>query len=404
MTPKFQYVAKNKAGDRIEGKIEADNSETVVKQLKERGYFVTSLKKKKEKNDVMEFFKLNKRVTISDLAIFSQQFSVMINAGVSLVESLEIMSRQIDHPRLREVVIKIQEDVETGASLAEAMSEFPDVFPNLYVQLIKAGEAGGVLDKVLIKLKNHYERQNELNKKIRSSMYYPAAILLVAVSVIIFLVTNVVPTFVDMFSGFGAELPLPTRMLMGFSSFMQNYWWAIIIFFVALFYIGVRYYRTAPGKKAIDRLILKIPAFGKMFKKVYISRLTSTLAILMDSGVDLLSSLSIVESVVNNKVYANSLVEARARVREGENLSKTLDDKEELYPKMIVQMISVGEESGSIDEMLHKISDFYDKDVESTIEGTVSLIEPALIVMMAVVIGFVAISIVLPMFDMFSYI
>ena len=404
MTPKFQYVAKNKAGDKIEGKIEAESSEKVVNQLKERGYFVTSLNKKKDKTDVMEFFKFNKRVSISDLAIFSQQFSVMINAGVSLVESLEIMTRQIDHPRLKEVVENIQEDVETGSSLAEAMGEYPDVFPSLYVQLIKAGEAGGVLDKVLIKLKNHYERQDELTKQIKSSLYYPAAILLVAVAVVIFLITNVVPTFVSMFSGFGAELPLPTRMLMGFSSFMQNYWWAVLLVLIALFYLGVRYYRTANGKKTIDGLILKIPAFGNMFKKIYISRLTSTLAILMDSGVDLLSSLAIVEDVVNNKVYANSLVEARARVREGENLSKTLNKKDDLYPKMIVQMISVGEESGSIDEMLHKISDFYDKDVESTIEGTVSLIEPALIVMMAVVIGFIAISIVLPMFDMFSYI
>ncbi len=404
MAPEFQYVAKNKSGDKIEGKIEADNSSKVVKELKDRGYFVTSLKKKRDKKDVMDFFKFNKRVTIADLAIFSQQFSVMINAGVSLVESLEIMSKQIDHPNLKKVIETVQEDVETGSSLAEAMNEHPEVFPRLYRQLIKAGEAGGVLDKVLVKLANHYERQDELMGKIKSSLYYPAAIMLVAVVVVIFLVINVVPTFVSMFSSFDAQLPLPTRMLLGFSTIMQNYWWFILLALIALFYIFYRYYKTTSGKNFFDRLLLKIPTLGKMFKKIYISRFASTLAILMDSGVDLLSSLAIVEDVVNNKVYANALVDARARVREGENLSKTLADYDKLFDSMIIQMIRVGEESGSIGEMLFKISNFYDRDVENSIEGTVSLIEPALIVVMAVVVGFVAISIVLPMFDMFSYI
>ena len=365
---------------------------------------MTSLKKKKEKIDVMDFFNFTKRVTISDLAVFSQQFSVMINAGVSLVESLEIMSKQLDHPRLKEVIIQIQEDVETGSSLAEAMGEHPDVFPRLYRQLIKAGETGGVLDKVLNKLAAHYERQDELTNKIKSSLYYPAAIMLVAIAVVIFLVIQVVPTFVSMFADFGAELPLPTRLLLGFSSIMQNFWWLLLLLIIAGIYSLYRYYKTTSGKNLIDSLFIRLPAIGKMMKKIYISRFSSTLAILMDSGVDLLSSLAIVEDVVNNKVYANALVEARARVREGENLSKILDDKDKLFPDMIIQMIRVGEESGSIGEMLYKISDFYDREVETSIDGTVSLIEPALIVMMAVVIGFVAISIVLPMFDMFSYI
>lgn len=404
MAPEFKYIAKNKSGDKIEGTLEADDSSQVVKKLKEKGYYVTSLNKKKNRKDVMEFFNFNKRVTISDLAVFSQQFSVMINAGVSLVESLEIMSEQLAHPHLKNVIEQIQSDVETGSSLAEAMNKHPDVFPTLYRQLIKAGETGGVLDKVLVKLANHYERQDELMGKIKSSLYYPAAIMLVAVAVVIFLVVNVVPTFVSMFSSFDAQLPLPTRLLLGFSSIMQNFWWLILLSLIIIIYGLYRYYKTNSGKILLDRLLLKIPALGKMFKKIYISRFASTLAILMDSGVDLLSSLAIVEDVVNNKVYADALVKARTRVREGENLSKILGEYDNLFSSMIIQMIRVGEESGSIGEMLFKISDFYDREVESSIDGTVSLIEPVLIVMLAFVIGFIAISIVLPMFDMFSYI
>lgn len=404
MAPEFEYVAKNKSGDKIEGSLEADSSSTVVKKLKDRGYFVTSLEKQKEKIDIMDYFNFNKRVTISDLAVFSQQFSVMINAGVSLVEALEIMQKQLDHPRLKEVIRMVQEDVETGASLAEAMGEYPDVFPRLYRQLIKAGETGGVLDKVLQKLTDHYERQDELMSMIKSSLYYPAAIMLVAAAVVIFLVVKIVPTFVSMFSGFGSKLPLPTRLLLGFSNTVQNFWWLILAVLVLGGYLGYRYYKTSSGRKMIDSFLLKLPIFGKMLKKIYVSRFASTLAILMDSGVDLLSSLTIVEDVVGNSVYADALVDTRARVREGENLSQVLDDKDDIFPDMIVQMISVGEESGSLGEMLYKISDFYDREVETAIDGSVSLIEPVLIVVMAVVIGFVAISIVTPMFDMFNQI
>ena len=402
MTPEFEYTAKNKSGDTIEGTIEADDSSRVVKQLKDRGYFVTSLEEKKKSKDISKYFSFKKRVSISDLAVFSQQFAVMINAGVSLVEALEIMNKQLEHPRLKEVIEQVQEDVETGSSLAEAMGEHPDVFPRLYRQLIKAGEAGGVLDKVLNKLTDHYERQDELMNMVKSSLYYPMAIMLVAVAVVIFLVVKIVPTFVNMFGNMGAELPLPTRLLLGFSGVVQNFWWLISLILIIGGYLGYRYYNTTGGKNKIDGLLLKIPVLGDMFKKIYISRFSSTLAILMDSGVDLLSSLAIVEDVLGNSVYSNAIVDVRVRVREGENLSQVLEEKENIFPDMITQMIRVGEESGSLGEMLYKISDFYDREVRTAIDGTVSLIEPVLIVVLAVVIGFVAISIVTPMFDMFN--
>ncbi|MFW5980036.1 MAG: type II secretion system F family protein, partial [Halanaerobiales bacterium] len=401
MAVEFKYKARKHDGQKLTGTIEAENSEQVVKQLKNRGYYITSLEKKKKNLDLSQYFKFNKRVKISDLAVFSQQFAVMINAGVSLVESLEIMQKQIDHPRLAEVVKSVQEDVETGSSLAEALGNYPDVFPRLYRQLIRAGETGGVLDEVLNRLAEHYERQDELINKVKSALYYPLVVLLVAMAVVIFLVVNVVPTFVSMFSGLGAQLPLPTRMLLGTSTFIQNYWWLILSFILLLAYALYRFYKTSRGKYKLDSLLLKIPVIGNMFKKIYLARFSSTLAILLDSGVDLLSSLAIVEDVVGNSVYANNIVNSRIRVREGENLSETLEDKK-TFPEMMVQMINVGEESGSLGEMLNKISEFYDREVRSAVDGTVSLIEPVLIVFLAVVIGFVAISIVTPMFDMFE--
>jgi type IV pilus assembly protein PilC len=327
----------------------------------------------------------------------------MINAGVSLVESLEIMRNQLEHPRLKEVISSIQEDVETGSSLSEAMGEHPDVFPRLYRQLIKAGETGGVLDRVLNQLTDHYKRQDELMNTIKSSLYYPLAILVVAVAVVIFLVIKIVPTFVNMFADLGAELPFPTRMLLSISTFLQNYWLGLILAIIITGYLLYRTAQTSAGKYKLDKFSLNIPVIGDMLGKIYISRFCSVLAILLDSGVDLLSSLVIVENVVGNSVYEEAIVESRTNVREGSNLSETLAEKD-IFPDMIVQMINVGEESGSIGDMLYNISDFYEREVQSAIDGAVSLIEPVLIVGLAVVVGFVAISIVTPMFDMFQQI
>ena len=403
MAPEFKYEAKNKKGDKTEGVTEAEDSSQVVRKLKNQGYYITSLKEKKSSKDLSEIFNLQKKVKLSDLTMFTQQFSVMIDAGVSLVESLQIMRKQLEHPRLKEVITTIQEDVETGSSLSEAMDEHSDVFPRLYRQLIKAGETGGVLDTVLNQLTEHYRRQDELMNTIKSSLYYPLTILVVAVAVVMFLVVKVVPTFVSMFADLGAQLPLPTRMLLATSSFLNNFWWAILLIFLIGGYLFYRASQTSAGKYKLDQLLLNIPVIGSAARQIYIARFSSTLAILLDSGVDLLSSLAIVENVVGNSVYAEAIVEARINVREGSSLSETLADKD-IFPDMIVQMINVGEESGSIGDMLYNISDFYQRKVQSAIDGVVSLIEPILIVGLAVVIGFVAISIVTPMFDMFQQI
>lgn len=405
MATVFEYQARTKKGEKVTGTLEADSSNQAARQLREKGLYVTSISEKKssrELGDISKYLKLTRRVKTKDLAFFSQQFAAMIDAGISLVEALNILEDQTEHPRLKEVLGAIEEDVTTGTGLSESMMKYSDVFPNLYCQMVRAGESGGVLDQVLNQLANHYEKQEEINGKIRSALYYPVTILIVAIVVVIFLITNVVPTFVGIFASTGGTLPLPTRILLQISEFMQNYWWALLSAF-ALILFGLSSYKKKPtGAYQFDRLILKIPLIGGMMKKVYLSRFTSTLAILLSSGVDLLSALTIVEDVINNRIYAEVLVEARTQVREGVVFSKPLSESG-LFPSMVVQMIRVGEEAGALEKMLYKITEFYDREVEASVESTISMIEPVMIVFLAIIVGFIVISIVLPMFDMFQY-
>lgn len=401
MATEFVYEVKNKSGEKLKGSIEAENKSVIARQLRDKGYYIIKISEKRSSIDVGEFLKMHKSVKLKDLSIFSQQFAAMINAGISLVDSLNILRDQTNHKYFQNVLSEVRDDVETGISLADAVSKHPKVFPELYIQLIKAGESGGVLDSILDKLAVHYDRQDELNSMVKSALYYPLVILLVGIAVVIFLVTRVVPQFVGMFQDFGTELPLPTRMLLGVSAFMQSYWWVVILFAIlALFAVG-RYRKTPSGRAKTDSLILKTPIIGDMMQKVYISRFSSTLAILIDSGVDLLTALTIVEDVVGNKVYSNILTDARIRVREGSALSDPLEESGEFSP-MLVHMLRVGEETGAIGDMLNKVSRFYDRQTEAAVEGAISLIEPLMIVLLAVMVGFVAISIVTPMFDMFQ--
>ncbi|MFP4017335.1 MAG: type II secretion system F family protein, partial [Halanaerobiales bacterium] len=353
MSPLYDYQAVNSNGEKISGSIEVDNSTLVARQLKENGYFVTSVKEAKKKKDLGDLFKSKKKVKTKDLTVFSQQFAAMIDAGISLVECMNIMYEEAEHPRMKEVIRGIQEDIETGTGLSESMMKYPDVFPKLYCQLVKAGEAGGVLDTVLNQLAVHYERQDEINGKVKSALYYPVTILVVAVVVVTFLIAVVVPNFVSMFADFGGQLPLPTRMLLAMSEFIQSYWWVVLAVLAGGALFISKYKKTPSGKLFFDKLLLKFPAIGNMMQKVLVARFASTLAILLASGVDLLSSIAIVDEVMDNKVYSRILVDARGRIREGINLSVPLGETE-LFPSMVVQMIKIGEESGSIELMLRK--------------------------------------------------
>src|SRR5690554_2274738 len=403
MAPVFEYQARSKSGKKVNGTISADEPSLVASQLKEQGYYVTSVDQKAEKKDVAEYFSFLNRVTISDLAVFSQQFSVLINAGISLVDAIELLNDQTNNKKLKEVLREVQEEVETGSSLSEAFKNHSDVFPPLYYQLIKAGEAGGRLDTVLANLAERYERQEELKNKVKSAMYYPVVVLIIAVLAVIGMLMFIVPQFVGMFADMGAELPLPTRILLMLSNFLQNYWWFLGGILAVIIFALLQYNKTAIGKLFFDSLKLKIPSMGILFKKIAISRFSGTLSMLLNSGVDLLAGLGIVEEVVGNDVYTQFITESRIKVRDGESLSASIE-KDDLFPNMVVHMVRIGEETGQIDQLLQKVTDFYDREVESAVEGSISMIEPLMIVMLAIVVGSAVIAIVLPMFDMFQHI
>ncbi|MDI3546759.1 MAG: type pilus assembly protein PilC [Halanaerobiales bacterium] len=404
MAPVFNYEAKDKHGKKIAGSITADEASKVASQLRKQGYYITSIEKGTEsKRDIKDIIKFNNRVKTSDLAVFSQQFSVLINAGISLVDSLEIMQEQTENAKLKEVLARVQEDIEAGSSLSEAMLRYPKVFPEFYCQMIRAGEAGGMLDHVLVNLAGHYQRQNEIGQKVKSALYYPVIVLVVAIVIIVFLIISVLPNFVNIYAGFGAELPLLTRIFLEFGGFMQKYWWLVFGIIIAIILTLKRYSKTPSGKYKYDRIMLKLPVIGKIMQKIVISRFASTLSILLDSGVNLLESLAVVEEVVGNQVIAKVLIRARGRLREGTNISDPLAESGE-FPKMVVQMLKVGEESGAIDEMLKKVAEFYDREVETAVEGIVSLIEPVLIIFLALIVGFIALAIILPVLNMYSII
>ncbi|MFW6034923.1 MAG: type II secretion system F family protein [Halothermotrichaceae bacterium] len=401
MAPLYDYEARSRGGDVISGSLEADEPKEIVKQLKKKGYYVTDIKEKYERKDVNELLNIKKSVKTRDLVVFSQQFSAMIDAGIPLIDALNIIREQTDHQTLKETLGMVVEDVETGTDLSEAFMQHPKVFPPLYCQMIRAGESGGVLDQVLLEITEHYERQDEINSKVKSALYYPITIMIVAVIVVLVLLVKVVPTFVDMFSSLGGELPLPTRILLGTSNFLQNYWYILIAVIALGGLLFYNYKKTPTGEYNIDKIMLKFPIIGKMMKKVYISRIASTLSTLLDSGVDLLASLTIVEDVVGNEVFARILTDARSEIREGVPFSRPLADHE-LFPSMVIQMIRVGEETGSMEEMLDKLSNFYEQEVERSIDSSISLIEPIMIAGMAVVVGFIVISVILPMFEIYS--
>jgi type IV pilus assembly protein PilC len=402
VAPIYEYEAVNRSGEKVAGRIEVERESMVAKQLKNNGYFVASIKEVKEgSTDIGEYFAKRKKVTTQALTIFSHQFAAMIDAGISLVEALSILYEETEHLKLKEIIRNIQEDIETGSSLFEALQKHPETFPPLFCQLVRAGEAGGVLDRVLNQLAAHYERQGEINNRIKSAIRYPAIVVSVAVLVVIFLLVVVVPTFVNMFAELGGDLPGPTKILIGTSEFLKGYWWVLLLVIIAL--LGfLKIFRSTPeGEYKIDNMLLRIPVIGNMIKKIAISRFSSTLAILLGSGVDLLSSLEIVEEVVGNRVYSSVLVDTRGQIREGVNLSRPLGDSP-YFPSMVTQMVKIGEESGNLELMLNKITTFYNREVENAIDASIGLIEPAMIVFLSVVVGFIVLSIVMPMFTMMS--
>jgi type IV pilus assembly protein PilC len=398
--PIFKWEGKAGKGAIKKGEMEAPNEAAIRIHLRQQNITPTKIVSKgKEFKINLPFFK--KKVNQRSIAIFTRQLATMIDAGLPLVQSLEILSQQQESKAFKNIIRVIREDVEGGSTFAGALKKHPATFNDLYTNLVVAGEEGGILDNILLRLANYIEKSEALKKKVKSALIYPATIVGVAVIVVGILMIFVIPVFETMFKSSGQNLPLPTLIVVTLSKMIKKYVVIFIPAMVLLFFILRKYYQTQNGRTVLDRLLLKLPVFGSLFKKIAVARFSRTLGTLVSSGVPILDGLTIVSRTSGNRVIETAILNARASIREGETIAEPLS-RSNIFPPMVIQMISVGESTGALDSMLSKIADFYEEEVDIAVVNLTSLLEPFLMVFLGVVIGGVVISMYLPIFNMAS--
>ncbi len=392
----FIWTGKTRQGVLQKGEMVAKGKEEVIAHLRKQSILVTSIQPKATDIKIPGF---KQKVKDKDIVVFTRQFATMIDAGLPLVQCLEILAIQTENKSLAKVIGEVRIDVESGSTYADALKKHPHVFSDLYTNMVAAGEAGGVLDTVLNRLAMYIEKTMKLKQKVKSAMIYPSTIVAVAILVITVLMVWVIPIFAKMFTDFGGTLPLPTQMVIGASNLMRNNILLMVIGIGAFIFLLRWYYKTESGRRIIDALILRFPVFGILIRKVAVARFTRTLGTLISSGVPILDGLLIVSKTAGNKVVEQALVNTRQSISEGKTIAEPLE-KSRVFPPMVVQMIAVGETTGALDAMLSKIADFYDDEVDNAVAGLTSMLEPMLMVFLGVVIGFVVIAMYLPIFKM----
>ncbi|HEX9757643.1 MAG TPA: type II secretion system F family protein [Nitrospiria bacterium] len=397
----FTWTGRNKQGSLQKGQMVAKTREEVISLLRKQNILVTSIQQQKAGLLAMEIPGLGGGVGDKDIVVFTRQFATMIDAGLPLVQCLEILGAQTENKLLAKAIQDVREDVESGSTYADALKKHSKIFDDLYVSMVSAGEAGGILDTILNRLAKHIEKVMKLKSQIKAAMFYPATIVGVAVVVISVLMVWVIPTFAKMFVDFGGVLPTPTRIVMFTSEFMQSNFLLIIGGVIASVFGLKFFYGNKKGRRFCDKIILASPVFGPIVRKAAVAKFTRTLGTLISSGVPILDGLGIVAKTSGNKVIEEALLVARQSISEGKTVSEPLE-KTKVFPPMVVQMISVGEATGALDAMLGKIADFYDDEVDTAVAGLTSLLEPMLMVFLGVVIGFIVISMYLPIFKMAS--
>jgi len=393
--PSYKYTAKNKEGKTVTGTLSAQNKEKVLEILRKGELVIISVEEVKKATRLG--FGIKKKVKLDDLAIFSRQLATMIESGIPVVGSLDALSQQIENPTLQEVVGRIRDDVEAGAGLSQALAKHPRIFNTLYVNMAKAGESSGMLDEILTRLATYLEKINSLQRKIKSSLVYPAVVVFIAISITIFLLVKVVPTFKGIFDILGGTLPLPTRILLAVSDFVRRYFLFGIAGLILFVFILLRYIKTERGRYIFDALLLKLPILGRLFRKFSIAKFSRTLSTLVRSGVSILISLDIVGKTCGNKVLERAVEQAAKAIRDGKSIAEPLEQSKVL-PPMAVRMISVGEQTGELEKMLTKIADFYDEQVDAAVGSLISIIEPVIILFLGVVVGGIVLSIFMPIF------
>jgi type IV pilus assembly protein PilC len=398
--PYFNYTIRDANGQTRSGKVEAPNAEELRKRLQAEGLQVLEVTEDRKAPRVPAGG--YGRVKLSDLAIFARQFSTMLDAGVSLIRCLDVLQAQTNNARLRKILMDLSARVESGESLSRSMARHPKAFSQLIIGLIRAGEVGGVLEESLQRIAGFLEKDVELRRKIRSALTYPVIVLLAAIGIVIFLVSWLVPQFAQLFKELGIkELPAPTQFLVDLSALFTQRWYVVIIAVVAILIAYKLFVSTRVGRRVADRVKLRVPVFGPLHHKIVMARFSRTMGTLLASGVPILQAMETVAGVVGNSVVSDAVIESRARIREGEKIADPLQ-RSKMFPPMVVHMVSVGEESGSLDHMLNKIADFYENEVEMTIASLTAAIEPVMIVLLGFIVGFIVISMFLPMIEVIS--
>ena len=390
----FEYTARNAQGQETTGTMDAASRDEVVANLRKNRMVLVRLREaKKAKRGV--------RVPTRDIVIFTRQFATMINSGLPLVQALDILAQQTENKALSEVTKQVVYDVESGHTLADALSKHPKAFTQLYVNMVGAGEAGGILDTILLRLAVFLEKNDAIVRKVKGAMIYPAVIFSVAIIAVLVLLIFVIPTFQSMFASVNMELPLPTKIVIGMSEVLQNFWWMMILGAVAFVFLVQRYYATEGGKLVIDKLLLNAPVLGDLLRKSAVSRFTRTLGTLISSGVAILDGLEITARTAGNRVIHDAVMESRGSIAGGETIAQPLA-KSGVFPPMVTSMIAVGEATGGLDEMLTKIADFYDDEVDAAVSALLSLMEPIMIVVLGVIVGGMIVAMYLPIFGMIN--
>ena len=396
--PAFAYVAKSREGSTKKGTLDASTEGDARLQLRKMQLMPVTVKIKKA-DPLANIALFQPRISDKDIVIITRQFSTMIDAGLPVVQCLDILAEQQEKPNFKTILRKVKEDVESGSTLTDALSKYPKVFNNLYTSLVAAGEAGGVLDTILNRLANYMEKFLALKAKVKSAMVYPAVILAVAILVMAVILIFVIPVFAKMFNEMGAALPLPTQVVVNLSYFIKNNVLFVAIGIAAFIFAFRQFYKTEAGVSIIDSLTLKAPIFGSLFKKVAIAKFTRTLSTMLSSGVPILEGLDIVAATAGNKTVENAILKSKKSISEGNTITEPLSESG-VFPGMVLQMISVGEATGELDTMLSKIADFYDEEVDNAVNTLTSLLEPMMMVFLGGTIGGLVISMYLPIFQM----
>ncbi len=399
-TTTFKYSVRDKTGKVVTGKLEGESREAVATKLRQMGYIILDLNE--DRLAALNKIQFGTSIKSKDITVFARQFATMINAGLSLTKCLSILAGQSENKELREIIAQIGRDVEAGQSLSDAMAKHPKVFPPIFINMVRAGETGGVLDEVLLRVADHFENDAKLKGRIKSAMTYPVAMAVLVLLVLVAMMIFVVPTFQKMFADMGGKLPVPTQILVNISEGARS--WPGLVFLLVVIGGTIAFNAwkaTGSGRYIWDGIKLRMQIVGPLVHKMSLARFTRTFATLVAAGVPILSALDIVGDTSGNEVVAQAIKKIRAAIKEGETIAKPLSESP-LFPSMLVQMIAVGEETGALDSMLSKVADFYDEEVATTVDGLTSIIEPLMMATLAVVVGGIVIALYMPMFQVIT--